>query len=303
MNLSAVDLNLLPVLAVLLETQSVTVASQRLGLSTSATSHALGRLRDQLGDPLLVRAGRRLVPTPRAHQLRELVTSAMSATQAVFADPDTFDPAQLDHTFRVQATDHVALLLGPALDHDLRELAPGVNLFIQPVAPDVSPLLRDGTIDAAIGVFPHAAPELRQRRLFTDRFVCLVRADHPSVGEQLDLETWLSLPHLLVSPRGRDGGTVDRVLADFGRSRRVRRTVPQFLVAAHLLAESDEVLTVSARIAAHVVHRLPLRILEPPIALPRYGLDLLWHPRHNLDPAHTWMRRLFLEASRALPEV
>ena len=79
--------------------------------------------------------------------------------------------------------------------------------------------------------------------------------------------------------------------------------MPQFLVAAHLLAESDEVLTVSARIAAHVVHRLPLRILEPPIALPRYGLDLLWHPRHNLDPAHTWMRRLFLEASRALPEV
>lgn len=303
MNLAAVDLNLLPVLAVLLETESVTVASQRLGLSTSATSHALGRLRDQVGDPLLVRAGRRLVPTPRAVALGPLVTAAIAASEAVFTDPDGFDPSALTRTFRLHTTDHVSLVLGPSVDRVLRTKAPGVDLYLQPIAPDVSPLLRSDRIDAGIGVFPDAAPELRRRRLFGDRFVCLVRDDHPRVHTTLDLETWLDIPHMLVSPRGRDGGLVDRVLAEHGRSRRVRRTVPQFLVAAHLLAHSDEVLTVSARIAASVAGLLPLRVLEPPIALPRYSLELLWHPRHDRDPAHAWLRQVLIDASHALPSV
>jgi DNA-binding transcriptional LysR family regulator len=300
MELASVDLNLLPVLAALLETESVTLAAERLGLSTSATSHALGRLRDQLGDPLLVRAGRRLVPTPRATAILPRVTAAMAANRAVFAVAESLDPATLARTFRLQTTDHVSLVLGPALDRALREQAPDVDLYLLPIAPDVSPLLRDGSIDAAVGVFPDAAPELRRRALFDDHFVCLVREDHPVVGETLDLETWLSLPHMLVSPRGRDGGLVDRVLAEWGRTRRVRRTVPQFLVAAFLLAQSDEVLTVSARIAASVRGLLPLRELSPPIALPHYTLQLLWHPRHDSDPAHRWLRERLVEVSAAL---
>lgn len=296
------DLNLLLALDALLQESSVTRAARRLGLSTPATSHALARIRETLGDPVLVRAGRELVLTPRAEELRPQVRSLVEGAARALSPAAPFSPRGLARTFTLYTTDHVLLVLGAAVDRILREEAPGVCLrFLPSVAEDWIPL-RDGSADLSICILGHFPEEFRTRKLFTDRFVCAVREGHPRVGARLTLDEYLALDHVVVAPLGRRSH-VDDVLAERGLERRIRRVVPFFVSGLRMAAESDSVVTVSDRAAGALAAALRLRLLEPPLPLAPYALNLLWHPRLENEPANRWLREVFVRAAAtAAPE-
>lgn len=297
------DVSLLPVLDALLQEGSVTGAARRLGLSVPATSHALARLREQMGDPLLVRAGRTMVPTPRAEALRDRVHTLTEEAARVLAPERPLEPATLERAFVLHATDHVVTVLGTALDRRLQERAPRVSLQFLPTAMDDATPLREGAIDLALGIYRDLPPELRTRVLLTDRFVCVVRRDHPKVRRKLSLETYVALSHVQIAPRGKPGGYVDALLAREGLHRHIARAVPYFVSGLMLVAETDYVITISERVARMLAPRLGLRVLEPPLELEPYALSMLWHPRNDADPAHRWLRELLVEvASEAAPE-
>lgn len=293
------DLGILLALDALLQEGSVTGAARRVGLSTPAMSHTLARLRELLGDPLLVRAGRAMVLTPRAETLRPRIRDLCAAAAQALAPEAPFSPRELERAFVVHATDHVLTVLGPALDRLAREAAPRLTLRFAPNSPDDPEALREGDADLAIGIYGELPPELRTRILFTDRFVCVVRKDHPTIGKRLTLERFLALEHVQIAPRGRPGGYVDDLLAERGLARRVARAVPYTLAALLLVARTDDVLTVSERIARALAPAFGLRLLEPPLPLRPYALSLLWHPRFDGDPAHRFLRDLLVRAAEA----
>lgn len=296
------DLNLLHALDALLQEENVTLAAKRLGLSTPATSHALARIRERLEDPILVRAGRRMVLTPHAEELRPRVRSLVEEATRVLGAAATFSPRELRRTFTIFTTDHVLLVLGPVLDRILREEAPDVAVRFLPSVEDDWIPLRDGTADLSVCVLGHFPAEFRTRQLFTDRFVCVVREDHPRVGKRVTLDEYLSLEHVVVSPLGRPSH-VDQVLAERGRERRVRRVVPYFVTGLLIAATTDCALTVSDRAAMALAATLRLRVLEPPLPLSPYALNLLWHPRLDNEPANRWLREVFIRAAReAVPD-
>jgi DNA-binding transcriptional LysR family regulator len=291
------DLNLLETFDALLQEQSVSRAARRVGLSTPAMSHALARLRATLGDDVLVRAGRDMVPTQRALAMKAEVHDALARARAVLSPQQAFEPARLTREFRVNATDHVVTVLGATLDALARAAAPGVFLRFLPTSTDDAAMLREGAIDLAVGIYADLPPELRTRVLFTDRFVTVLRKGHPVARRRMDLETFLSLDHLQVAPRGRPGGYLDDVLAERGKKRRVTRAVPYFLSALQLVAESDAVLTISERMAARLAAAFDLVVCETPVPLRPYALSLLWHPRQDSSPEHGWLRQLFVDAA------
>src|SRR5574338_695246 len=203
------DLNLLIALDALLQEQNVSRAAKRLGLSTPAMSHALARLRTQLGDPILVRAGQRMVVTPRAADLRDRVHGLADDALGVLRPEPARNLENLERTFRIKASDMVMCVLGSILDRKLREL-PGVSLHVMPPQYEEPALLRAGTVDLAIGVYDYSPysdlpNDLRIQQLFEDHFTCVVREDHPTVGRTLTIEQYAALEHVQIAPRGQPG--------------------------------------------------------------------------------------------------
>ena len=293
-----VDLRLLGALDALLQAGSVGGAARQVGLSTPAMSHALARLRRQLGDPILVRAGRGMARTPRAEALAERVRALVSEARAVLAPARPFAPRELVRTFTVHATDYVLTLLGPAVDRRVRAEAPGVALRFAPNAADDPARLRDGDAALAVGIYGALPAEMRSRVLLTDRFVCVVRRGHPALAGKLTLDQFLALAHIQVAPRGRPGGYVDDELRARGRARTVARAVPYFVTALQLAAETDYVLTISERVARRYAAGLGLEVVEAPLRLRPYALSLVWHPRVDGDPGHRFLREAFAAAAR-----
>jgi DNA-binding transcriptional LysR family regulator len=300
MKVSPVDLNLLAVLDAILQTASVSRAAEQVGISKPAMSHALARLRAQLGDPVLVRAGQQWHLSERALALRERVHELATGARGVLDREPSFDPASSSREFRVHATDHVLALLGGDLGAALADQAPGCALRFLPIQTDDAAPLRGGLIDLAIGVFPDMPPEFRTQALFQEKFACVVRRGHPRVKGKLSLASFLALQHVLVAPRGRAGSTVDAALAERGLSRQVTRFVPYFVVALDLVSRTDGVLTVSERLALAYEDRFDLQVLRPPLALPTYTICQVWHPRVDADPSHRWFRQLVAGVARDL---
>lgn len=301
MHIYGIDANLLISLDALLREGSVTKAARRVGLTQSAMSHALGRLREQLGDPLLVRAGRQMVLTPRAEALAPRVARVVREMTQIFASEESLDPSALERSFSIRTTDLVQFVLMPELDTILNLEAPRVDLLVSPLIDQEIEPLRTGSSDLAVGVFRDLPPDIRQQALFTDRFVCLVRQGHPAATSGLTLAQYASLPHVLVAPRGKVSGAVDRRLAEHGIKRRIARLVPHFLIAPFIVARSDAIVTLSERLAQRLVPLLGLETLEPPVALEPYTLSMTWHERYDADPAHRWLRDALLRAASRLP--
>lgn len=291
---SPADLAALATLGALLEEGSVTAAAHRLGLSVPAVSHALARLRERFADPLLVRAGRGMVLTPRAQALRPQVEAALAAAHAVFAQPEAFDPAALRRAFTLCLTDYVLTVFGDAIERLVCAQAPGVDLRFIPNAPDDPERLRAGEADLAIGIYAALPPELKARPLITDRLVCVARAAHPTLAQAsaLTVDQLVALDHVQIAPRGRPGGYVDDQLARLGLARRVARAVPYFQTALAMTARADYLLIVSERLALQAAPQLNLRVFEPPEALDLkpFALSMVWHPRFDGDAAHQWLR-------------
>ncbi|MCB9544808.1 MAG: LysR family transcriptional regulator [Myxococcales bacterium] len=288
-SLESLNLNLLVTLDALLEARSVTAAARRLGLTQSAVSHALGRLRALLGDAVLVRTPAGMVPTPRAAALEAPLRRALLGLHHLVFEPPGFDPGASTRTFRVATSDLFAVFLAPVVARS-RADAPGVDLDIVGSGADPFEGLESGAVDVAIGVNAPGAERFLRLVLLRERFVCLVRTDHPEVGEALDLDTFCRLPHALISPSGRGGGAVDAALAQVGRSRRIALRIKFFLAAPFALARSDLILTAPSRLAQELAAALPLRIVEPPLALPDFDLCLFFHERLRDDPGHRWLR-------------
>ncbi|MCB9739531.1 MAG: LysR family transcriptional regulator [Deltaproteobacteria bacterium] len=292
--LESLNWNQLRVLDALLQTRSPTRAAERLGLTQSAVSHALAKLRTLFADPLLVRRGAEMVPTARADAMAGPLRDALLQLESAL-QPLDFDPRSARRTFRISAADYGQFVLLPRLTAVLQEQAPGIDLWLPPTgAEDEDAALADGGCDLVIGVPRRdgaGSTALHQRVLFEERFVCALRRDHPQVRGTLTLEDFCALPHAFVAPRGTPGGVVDQALAARGRQRRVAMMLPSFLVVPHVVAASDLVVTLAARLADAFAHALPLQIVEPPVPLPGFRIVMRWHERHHRDPGHAWLRQ------------
>jgi DNA-binding transcriptional LysR family regulator len=299
-HLPSVDLNLLVALDALLLEASVTRAAKRVGITQSAMSHALARLRELFRDPLLVRTPKGMTPTTRAMGLIEPIRHALGEIERAIAERPTFEPSTARRTFTLAMQDYGELLLLPPLLSRLGTAAPAVDLIARPVSDDAALMLEEGSVELAVGpLIPERVGVFRQR-LFEERFVCVVREGHPLVRGRMTLDRFVSLPHLLIAPRGHGRGAVDAALAKLGRERRVALMVPHFLVAPHIVAQSDLCLTVAARIARTFASMLPLRIVEPPIELPGFTMWQGWHERWSHDPGHSWLRGVLAQLSRTI---
>lgn len=292
------DLNLLVALDALLQESSVSGAARRLGLSTPAMSHALARIRSRFDDPLLVRSGRGMLLTPRALALKDQIHHVVTEARRAFEPDKPFAPKQLTRTFVVHASDYVLTIIGAAVDRILWQEAPGVCVRFVPNTPDDPSLLRDAGSDLAVGIYGDLPQEMRHRQLLTDRFVCVLRKDHPAAGGRFTLEDFLRLPHVQVAPRGKPGGYIDDVLRERGHARSVARAVPYFLTALQLTAETDYVLTISERIARRYESQWKLAVFDVPLKLRPYALSLVWHPRVDVDAGHRFLREVFARAAK-----
>lgn len=288
-----IDLNLLRALDAVLEAGSVAGAARRLGLSASATSRTLARLRQLTGDPLLVRVGRGMMPTPHALALRAQVSGVLQAVEAALAPAAPLEPASLDRCFTLRTSDGFVETFGPALLTRLRAEAPRVRLrFVQKAARNSTPL-RDGGVDLEAGVVgAWAGPELHVQTLFRDRFVGVVRTGHPLESVQPGLDDYLAHPHVGVARRAAPDeavvGPVDQALQALGRRRAPDVWVGGFATALALVRDTDLVATVPAHHTARL--REGLHSFELPFAPDAITVSLLWHPRLHADPAHRWLR-------------
>jgi DNA-binding transcriptional LysR family regulator len=291
MLLTDLGIHHLRALDMLLAERSVTRAAARLGLTQSAVSHSLRQLREALDDPLFVRGSGGMVPTPRAEALALPLHRALHDLAAALEGTGGWEPSTARHRFVLSMADSFTLTVLPKLLELCRLEAPGIDIDVVPdLRTSNQGMLEAGDADVLLGVQPPDRPGLRARALFDDGFACLVRADHPELGEHLDLDTFTRLPHALISPTGSGAGVVDEALDRIGRERRVQLRIRYFLAAPLLIARSDLLLTAPTRLARVFAGLEPLKLLPPPLELPRFTTCLIWHERLHRDPAHRWLR-------------
>ena len=287
--MSTPDLNLLVTLDVLLAEGSVARAAQRLRLSPSAMSRALARLRATTGDPLLVRAGRGLVPTHRAIELREQVGRLVQDAEAALRPQEMLDLGKLVRTFTLRTSDGFVENFGPDLIDRVGKQAPGVRLRFVPKLDKDSASLRDGMVDLETGVVGKATgPEVRAVSLFRDRFVGVVRTGHPLSRGEITPARYAAGRHILVSRRDLDIGPIDEALQPFGLERQIVAIVGGFSTALALVRATDLIAAVPERHTGNL--RAGMHSFALPVPVPEITVSLLWHPRLDADPAHRWLR-------------
>lgn len=288
-NLRSLDLNLLVTLDVLLTEHNVTRAAQRLNFSQPSVSVHLAKLREIFGDPLLLPGPRGMRPTARADELREPLRLALETLTRAVAPASPFDPALADHTWRIDAADYgESVIVLPALA-GLRAAAPRTRLAVVDVPPSrLARLAEQGDIDLAFHVSAWAPDGLRRKTLFAEHYVLVGRADHPRLKRRPTLKQFCELEHVLVSPDGAGfSGVTDEALAQAGLTRKVVLSVPHFLFAKEVLASTDLVAMLPARL---VRATSGLRAVAPPVAVPGFEMAMLWPERSHRDPAHRWLR-------------
>jgi DNA-binding transcriptional LysR family regulator len=285
-NLSRFDLNLLVHLDALLTERSVTRAAARVGLGQSAMSHNLARLRDLFSDELLTRGPEGLRLTPRALALVEPVRIALAQVQALVSRDEAFDPRTAERTFKVGLPDSMEILIIPSLLAYLRNI-------------DSSKLLDDLDADrlelaVGYGVFAQGQAHHKQRRLFTETYLCMFNAERTGITAPISLDDYLRLPHVLTSLRPGELGVVDDALEKLGLRRTVVLTTPRFLAVPSLVARAPVVVTMHARLARFFAAELGLSLSTPPVELQDVAVSLLWHASYDHDPAHAWLRQIIV---------
>lgn len=291
---STPDFNLLLTLDALLTEQNVARAAKRLQLSPSAMSRALARLRETTGDPLLVRAGRGLVPTPRALALREQLGPLVQAAEAVLRPLQRLDLGTLERAFTLRCSDGFVENFGAALVERVAAEAPGVRLrFVQKIGKD-STALRDGSVDLETGVVsPAMGPEIRAQALFRDRWIGVVREGHALIGTRPSAQAFAQARHVAVSRHAgaaaaADASPINEALAALGLQRNVIATTSGYMAALALVRGTDLIACVPERHTANL--RAGLHALALPFATPPLSVSLFWHPRFQADAAHVWLR-------------
>lgn len=296
MDIGKTDLNALVVFDALLQQRSVTRAGRALGLSQPAMSAALARLRAQIGDPLFVRTGRGMKPTPRALELAAPVQQVLETVRTQILHRRPFDPGTTRRVFTILTPDIGEVVFMPKILAHAERHAPSIGFHtIALPYPDARDALESGVADLAIGYFPDlAAAGFYQQRLFRNTFECLVRKDHPRIGRQLGMDEFLAAAHAVVRPAGRT-----HLFEQFVAQRRiqldVRVVLSHFSSLLTIVSSSDLIATVPQDIG-HVFARLAdVRLLPPPLHIPPFDLKQHWHGRVHTDPAHVWLRRTIRE--------
>jgi DNA-binding transcriptional LysR family regulator len=299
MSFLTLDLNLLRVFDAVMTEQNLTRAAGHLAMTQPAVSNAIKRLRDRIGDELLIRTAYGVKPTPRAEALWPAVRRALTELEAAVT-PESFNVADAHATFRMAMADATAALWLPALVRALETDAPGLNIRMVPLTTrEPRPLLLRGDIDLAVGFFPGVAAQLssetsspiRHERLYSGQYVCVMRRDHPLTKQELTVEAYCKANHLLVSFSGRAHGLVDEALAQLGCERRILLTVNQFFTAGRVVANSDLITVLPRHLMASTGMSDQLASRELPFAMPPVHLDMLWHERDGRSPAHQWLRK------------
>lgn len=303
MNLSSIDLNLLVVFDALMQHRHVTRAGQHLGLSQPATSNALARLRRLLEDDLFVRGGGGLQPTPKAITLAAQLKPALGQIQSALTSQTTFEPATSEMTFTLGMSDYVEFTLLPALLREMQQIAPGVSLQIRSGdrAQQLA-MLDKGELDMVCGLFPEKVSWHREQRLFKETFVAVCRRGHPFIQGQLSLEDYAQVHHLLVSVKEDRRGRMDALLAKQGLRRHVAVSVPHFLVAPGVIAQTDLITTMAERVAHAFADVYHLQVLPLPLPLPTKGFKVFmrWHKSNGEVPAQCWLRDVLVSIGTQL---
>ncbi len=299
-NLAGLDLNLLPALEALLRRRNVTRAAEDVGLSQPAMSRALQRLRQAIGDPLLVRVPGGLAPTPRAIALTPALTAALDALGGVYREP-SFEPAQMRREFRIAGADIHTVLLGPVLLQRVRAEAPGVELRFEAYGPDLRERIESGSLDL---VFATAAtplpPGAFSEPIARDRLALVLRRGHPAEARTWKAAHYGEFDHVMVTIRGDDESDVDAWLANEGVTRRVALRTPHFLAALAAVGATDCVTTLSATLARRFCEGFGLALVEPPFADLTMTLTLVGFAPRAHDPALRWLRQCIREAAQKI---
>lgn len=300
MDFKGLDLNLLAAFDALMIERNVTRAAVQMGVSQPAMSAALGRLRTLFADPLFLRSAEGLLPTARAREMAAPVSMALQTIEAALLVRPGFEPAKANTIFNLGMSDYPAFVLLPQLTQVLSELAPGIALNVHAfnARDDAVDLLDAGTIDAAIGILPtRTEGRILTQPLLRDGFVTLLRHDHPAAQRELDLDTFLALSHVLVSPEGDRYGLVDQALTQMGRQRRIGLTLPHMFAAPTIVAHSDHVATLMKRVVLKSSDRHSLALFPTPLAMPEIEFHLIWHRRNAAHQAQQWLRERIIEVA------
>lgn len=290
-HLSRLDLNLLVALDALLTERSVTRAAARIGISQSAMSHALARLRTTFSDELLTRGPEGMRPTPRALALLAPMQEALAQIQQITAPPAAFDPATADITFTLGIPDSTEVLLMPILIAHLQANAPGVKLLLHTV--DRNRILDDldsGRVDLGIGVFEQGQTHHKRRILNKENYLCIFNADLVGVTAPISLDDYVRIPHLLTSLVESAHGVVDDALAKIGRKRVIALTSPRFSAMPFVVRQAPVIATMHSRLARFFADSMGLTVSPAPIALPDVSISMIWHSSNDDVPSQRWLR-------------
>lgn len=282
------DLNLLLALDVLLEERSVTNAADRLGLTQSAVSRILGRLRVTFDDPLFVRTSRGLTPTQRALELAGPLRETVAGLERLLLERNSFHPHSAQRRFRISAVDYAQVTLLAPLLARLATEAPFIDVEVRQLSLENERELESGALDLLLMPQQASGPGIVWTPLYRDGYTCIVWKEHSC--RRITLSRFAALPHVLVAPRERAGGVVDTVLSQQGCERRVAVQVPTFLSLPYMLVGTERIATIPTRMAAELVRHYPLRVLKPPVEIPGFTMCQAWHEIHRKDPGHRWLR-------------
>ncbi|MEM7153722.1 MAG: LysR family transcriptional regulator [Myxococcota bacterium] len=298
-DLNTFNLNLLVTFEAVMEERNVTRASARLGVSQPAVSNALRDLRRLVDDPLFVRQGRGMVPTPRAEALARSLGPALDRIRSSLID-GPFDPAASTVAIRLATPDYTELMLLPAIETRLARDAPSVTLRVQTnpsmAQPNAFEALLNGACDLYINRIIGPAPGLHRRRLFEGTYACIARVGHPRVRTKLDLEAFLAERHLLIVPDDGYLGPIDVALRKLGHQRQVSLSVPRFAAAPLIVHDTDLIATVPWRMAQRFARLVDLQVLPCPVPLDPFHIDMVWSDRTDQSPAFRWFREVVAEA-------
>ncbi|MCA8864413.1 MULTISPECIES: LysR family transcriptional regulator [unclassified Halomonas] len=291
--LADIDLNLLVVFDLLYQEQNTQRVALRLGITQPAVSHALKRLRVLLGDELFERTSQGLQPTPRASQLHPGIADALARVNDTLNLRDDFNPVLSERTFNLNMTDIGEIVFLPRLLQHFSQKAPGISLHTaRSHNNELKYEMEEGQIDLAIGLIPQLGAGFYQQRLFVQRYVCLMRHDHPLATGEFGLEEFCSAHHAVVVAQGTGHGIVEEQLANAGIKRPVRLTLPHFAAVPYIVSSSDLVVTVTGKLAEATCERFGLIVREHPLAFPEISINLFWHRRFHQDPGNRWLRGL-----------
>lgn len=299
MPVDGIDMTQWRLLASLAENYSLSAAAAKIGVSQSTASHALAKLRLQVGDALFVRSGGGVTPTPYGARLCEVARHALETLMDGLAAEHAFDPARTNRRFNIYLNTIGQLASLPQLISLLKREAPAASIKVHQIPPEhAQDALASGEVDLAAGFFTSLTSGFHQSLIYRSQFVCVVRADHPLFRDGMTMDAFLEVSHAVADPSGMAHAIVERVLLKNSIQRVVQLNVPDFVTLPMLVAQSDLLAIMPAGLANAFATHLRLKILPPPVPLPKVDVRIYWHERFHRDPANMWLRQAFVQLLR-----